>query len=801
LPRLAVAPRVWRRPLAALVLLSCLLIGSLAPHPPPPLGNDLRAHHLASAVRVVICPVATPGALSAVKDGEATSFAQHRAMSIKGERGHLTTFALDGTAHIRGHCSLQPGMQSKLLRVVATWEADLTMEAGRVRGTVHLRPLHRDADPLCPKAPTQWIVANGTARLTRGHLRKMLRTKTGGPIRYAPIDDLRVRMVLKRPDSPTASIFWTWAPTLSSTGNYTGPGGLTMESRLDRCVTRRAYGITGQGRFSALRTIPTQEDDSLEQPLDLIPKSPPDPWRDSHSLVRDLTMIQDACQARVTGVTDLPPMGLLGVLDHQPGGIFPVPLLLQPQLPPFWHWLTGLPHTETEPGDMPVELLRHALPGPAWHLEHHSGMVQLTVGNYLANIPLTPVSENFTRLPPWDPSTEPEVPLEPAPGSNTILLLSAANTRKSTVTGVLQRLLTADIRLTPVTAPGDELAPIFWTLCAASGAAVAQLLSPRAALAAGAGVLTIARALCPDPLLVFLLGLLSWAAGVGGSTGLVRWRRMLPKTTPLPDGVLNQFDDITPIARGGMGIVYHAIRAETGTGVHIKMMLDEARLDPECQLRFQREMRALAQLSHPNVVRILEHEGDGIPYYVMEEFSSETLEKLLTRAAPLPEREVLRIGIGLCDGLAAVHAAGIIHRDVKPDNVLVSPSGDVQLIDFGLAMIEGMTRLTREDGFHGTLRYMAPELLAGSSPTAASDLYSLGLVLYRSITGQLPYAENTVDKITYAALKSPSTLAPGVSAATAAHIQRCLAPPATRWACAADLAAALRQTLEEQFPA
>jgi hypothetical protein len=197
------------------------------------------------------------------------------------------------------------------------------------------------------------------------------------------------------------------------------------------------------------------------------------------------------------------------------------------------------------------------------------------------------------------------------------------------------------------------------------------------------------------------------------------------------------------VARGGMGDVHRARVLATGELVAIKVMRHTSEADGDADAlareRFGREARILAELTHPAIVRYVSHGWtvDGRPYLASEWLDGETLDtRFATRR--MSAREAATIGASIASALAAVHAAGIVHRDVKPSNVIVTHDGDVKLFDFGIAKVEGPA-LTRDGALVGTHAYMAPEQLRGSAVGAPADVFGLGCTLFHGLVGRLPW--------------------------------------------------------------
>jgi serine/threonine protein kinase len=216
-----------------------------------------------------------------------------------------------------------------------------------------------------------------------------------------------------------------------------------------------------------------------------------------------------------------------------------------------------------------------------------------------------------------------------------------------------------------------------------------------------------------------------------------------PSTDSAYLGRLGHFDVMRILGRGGMGIVLEAFDSKLQRHVALKVLDPEVANDEVSRKRFCREARAAAAVTHENVVAVhqVEHSGDGdLPFLVMQLVAGESLEQRLVRDKRLPLREIVRIGAQAAHGLAAAHAQGLIHRDIKPGNILLEPPNDrVKLTDFGLARSLGDMKLTRTGFVTGTPLYMAPEQALGQEPDPRSDLFSLGAVLYELCTGQPPF--------------------------------------------------------------
>jgi serine/threonine-protein kinase len=214
-----------------------------------------------------------------------------------------------------------------------------------------------------------------------------------------------------------------------------------------------------------------------------------------------------------------------------------------------------------------------------------------------------------------------------------------------------------------------------------------------------------------------------------------------PTERPGSLGRLGHHEILAVVGRGGMGVVFRALDTRLQRVVAVKVLAPQLAASGPARQRFLREARAAAAVSHDHVVAIhAVEEADGFPYIVMQYVAGTPLEKRLARDGALPVREVLRIGLQMAQGLAAAHAQGLVHRDVKPANVLLENGIErVKLADFGLARAAEDARLTQTGCLAGTPLYMSPEQADGGSVDARSDLFSLGSVLYEMCAGYPPF--------------------------------------------------------------
>jgi Tol biopolymer transport system component/predicted Ser/Thr protein kinase len=202
---------------------------------------------------------------------------------------------------------------------------------------------------------------------------------------------------------------------------------------------------------------------------------------------------------------------------------------------------------------------------------------------------------------------------------------------------------------------------------------------------------------------------------------------------------VSRYRVLDKLGQGGMAVVYRGEDTRLGRPVALKFLAAHLVADPAVQKRFQREARAAASLSHPNICTIFDiDEADGKTFLAMELVNGESLEALIARG-PVAVSEVVAIARQIAEGLQAAHAAGVVHRDIKPANILVTPERRVKILDFGLALLAEGSRLTRIDSMLGTVSYMSPEQAQGSDVDHRTDLWSLGCVIYELVSGQRPF--------------------------------------------------------------
>lgn len=270
---------------------------------------------------------------------------------------------------------------------------------------------------------------------------------------------------------------------------------------------------------------------------------------------------------------------------------------------------------------------------------------------------------------------------------------------------------------------------------------------------------------------------------------------------------------VSQLGAGGMGVVYRAEDERLGRTVALKLLPPHALEDELARQRFRNEARTLCRLSHPNVATLYDFgEENGVDYLVMELISGETLQKLIA-AGPLPIQQVLSFGIQISRGLAAAHDLGVIHRDLKPGNLIVAADSHIKILDFGLAKQiypKGVTasQLTTDvvvtAGITGTMPYMSPEQLRGDAPDPRIDIYAAGVVLYETATGRLPFQGHgavLIDAILNRQPTAPSSLNPSLPPALDFIILKALEKdPAHRYQTARDLAADLERVTAGRIP-
>jgi serine/threonine protein kinase len=270
------------------------------------------------------------------------------------------------------------------------------------------------------------------------------------------------------------------------------------------------------------------------------------------------------------------------------------------------------------------------------------------------------------------------------------------------------------------------------------------------------------------------------------------------------------------LGAGGMGEVYRAIDTRLGRAVAVKVLPARSAHDPDRLQRFEQEARVVAALSHANVLALHDvGSQDGVDYAVFELLDGQTLRQRL-ESGPVPVSKAVDYGVQICQGLAAVHARGIVHRDLKPDNVFLTRSGQIKILDFGLAklgprglgFLDGAShaRTPTEPGLLvGTCGYMAPEQARGRSADARSDIFSVGAVLYEMLSGRRAFTGQTpADTLAALLTHDPpemSAISRPIPRALERVVRRCLERnPEERFQSARDVAFGLQAVSEAGAP-
>ena len=211
--------------------------------------------------------------------------------------------------------------------------------------------------------------------------------------------------------------------------------------------------------------------------------------------------------------------------------------------------------------------------------------------------------------------------------------------------------------------------------------------------------------------------------------------------------ISDRYEVINRIGEGGMANVYLAHDIILDRRVAIKVLRGDLSSDEKFVRRFQREALSASSLSHPNIVEMYDvGEDNGQYYIVMEYIEGKTLKQLLKRRGFLTISEVIDIMLQLTDGLAQAHDLYIIHRDIKPQNILILENGLVKITDFGIAVALNNSQLTQTNSVMGSVHYLPPEQASGKGSTIKSDIYSLGIIMYELLTGKLPFkGENAIE--------------------------------------------------------
>lgn len=260
----------------------------------------------------------------------------------------------------------------------------------------------------------------------------------------------------------------------------------------------------------------------------------------------------------------------------------------------------------------------------------------------------------------------------------------------------------------------------------------------------------------------------------------------------------NRYATEEQIAVGGMGTVYRARDERLHRSVAIKVLKDHLTHDERFVERFRREARAVASLAHPNIASLYDYgEDEGSHFIVMELVEGSDLARILQNEGALEAQRAQGIAEQVCDGLAAAHSVGIVHRDVKPANILLTKEGTAKVTDFGIARATGDSRLTVTGSILGTAHYLAPEQAAGEPASAATDVYALGVVLFEMLTGTVPFTADSPVSVAARHMNDPVPAPSSLAASVPAHLDEVVRTatakdPGRRYPDAAAMGRALR---------
>ena len=234
-----------------------------------------------------------------------------------------------------------------------------------------------------------------------------------------------------------------------------------------------------------------------------------------------------------------------------------------------------------------------------------------------------------------------------------------------------------------------------------------------------------------------------------------------PSVSQLPTSFMNvatvleeRYQVLRELGRGGMGIVFQAHDKQLNEQVAIKILSPLLSTDPEALARLKREVSAARRITHPNVIRIHDiGENKGLHYVSMEYFHGDNLREYIRHNTPLSLRGAYDIAIQICEAIEAAHAQGVIHRDLKSQNIIIHPNGHIKVIDFGLAHSSHLQGMTATGLIMGTPEYMSPEQVAGRRVDERTDIYSLGIILYELFTGRVPFQGDTAIAVGFKQLR------------------------------------------------
>ncbi len=265
----------------------------------------------------------------------------------------------------------------------------------------------------------------------------------------------------------------------------------------------------------------------------------------------------------------------------------------------------------------------------------------------------------------------------------------------------------------------------------------------------------------------------------------------------------DRYELVEFIGKGGMALVYRAIDRRTKHSVAVKILQPEFSKDKEFLARFEREAMTASKMSHHNIVNLLDvgQEGD-LRYIVMEYVQGRTLKEVIQQKGALPPTVAAQIGIRILSALQHAHKNGIIHRDIKPQNILVHADGHIKVADFGIARVAGSNTISKADSVMGSVHYFSPEQAKGEEVTFSSDLYSVGVVLYEMLTGVPPFDGDTPVAIALLHINGTPTpiaqLNPAVPPALERVVEKAMEKnPEKRYQSAREMAQDLQHAMQE----
>src|SRR5215470_8793913 len=280
-----------------------------------------------------------------------------------------------------------------------------------------------------------------------------------------------------------------------------------------------------------------------------------------------------------------------------------------------------------------------------------------------------------------------------------------------------------------------------------------------------------------------------WSVAVSPPTGA-------PASDDLPTGsvLAGRYEILQLLGRGGMGAVYKARDSELDRTVAIKLIRAEFAKNPEILRRFKQELILARQVTHKNVIRIFDlGQDDGIKFITMDFVEGQDLRQLLRENGKLPPEQAARVMLQICRALEAAHGEGVIHRDLKPQNIMLDGNGRVYVMDFGIARSAYVPGMTQTGALIGTPEYMSPEQARGEKLTEHSDIFSLGIIFYELLTGKSPYPGDaplaTLWKRLMEKPKPPMDVVPGIPKPLNDIVMKALEiEPEHRWASAREMA-------------